>query len=85
MKYPLIVLAVLSLPLVSSCSSVPTPVVTSPRPPIPANLTSPCDRPGPLLSGAFPEVVMKLVELSAKFSECEAKHTALVKAVSDKP
>lgn len=81
MKSLKIALSALSLLLVSSCSTMPSPVSQVPRPPIPANLTSPCDRPSPLLSGTFPEVAMKLVESIGKLSECAEKHAALVKAV----
>jgi len=80
-KSLLIALSAASALLVSGCSTTPSLVQVS-RPPLPANLISPCDRPRPLMDGTFQEVVAKLVESSAKLSECAEKHEALVRAVS---
>lgn len=76
---PIVLSAALAL-LASACSTTPYPAQVQ-RPPIPANLITPCERPSPLMDGSFPELVVKLVESSAKLSECAAKHDALVKAV----
>jgi hypothetical protein len=81
MKSPKIVLAALLPLLALGCSTEPYPAQVQ-RPPIPANLLSPCERPSPLLTGTFPEVAAKLVESSGKLSECAEKHAALVKAVA---
>ena len=72
MKYHPIALLALSLLALAGCSTTPSPVVPS-RPPVPANLLDPCLRPSPLLLGTFPEVTAKLVETSARLSECAAK------------
>ena len=83
MKHLLTVFFVLSLLALAGCSTTPCPAVPS-RPPVPANLLDPCLRPSPLLLGTFPEVTQKLVETSARLSECAAKVDGLRKILSEK-
>jgi len=48
---------------------------------IPANLLQPCPNLSQLEQGTGKEVLLWAVETVAKYNECEAKHTALVKAL----
>ena len=78
MKSPLIAVLALSLLGLAGCSTTPSQVCIQ-RPPIPANLLAPCQRPTPLLTGSFPEVASKVVEVSARLYECSAQVDALRK------
>ena len=84
MKSPLIAVLALFLLGLAGCSTTPCPVCSQPRPPIPANLLAPCQRPSPLLTGSFPEVSGKVVELSARFYECAAQVDALRKILESR-
>lgn len=64
----------------TACQQAPIPFKD--RPPLPANLTSPCPDLTPLEDGTGASVLRKLVELSSKYYDCQARHAALVKAVS---
>lgn len=83
MKYLLIVPFALLLLALAGCSTTLCPVAPS-RPPVPANLLDPCLRPSPLQFGSFPEITQKLVETSARLSECAAKVEGLRKILSEK-
>lgn len=78
MKSPLIAVLALSLLGLAGCSTTPSQVCVQ-RPPIPANLLAPCQRPTPILTGSFPEVASKVVEVSARLYECAAQVDALRK------
>ena len=78
---PQIVSSVALLLLASACSMTPSPMAKVERPPIPANLITPCPSLSPLLEATFPMLAGKIVDVSGKYYECKAKHEALVKAV----
>lgn len=78
--FRLIAVLALCLPMVSGCSTTHSVAPPLPRPPIPLALTTGCPPLAPMRSASFPEVLAKLVEVSALYHDCRARHSALSSA-----
>lgn len=62
--------------VLASCSS--TPPLLPDRPPLPANLASPCASPSPLADDSMGSIASVLIENTQALNECSANHLAVV-------
>lgn len=77
---PKIAASVLSLLLVSACSTTPSRVVS--RPPVPPSLLLPCPPlPYQAKAGNLPELGALVIVTAGSYYECKSKHDDLITAV----
>lgn len=76
-----LMLFVLSTILLSACSTTPSTIECPKRPPIPASLTERCPDLLLLTGNTMGHLAAKLVEVSALYYQCQARHSGLSDAV----
>lgn len=75
-------LLALSTALLSACSTTPSVVDCPKRPPIPPSLTERCPDLGSLSGPTMGHLAAKLVEVSALYYQCQARHSGLSDAAN---
>lgn len=78
-----LMLCALCLTLASGCSTVPSPIPSA-VPPIPASLMEPCPDLEPLRHPTMPALAVKLIEVSGRYYQCQARQKALSEAVRNR-